>query len=83
MTDDDDSTLDKVQRYREIVIQYEELDSVIDALIMTAEGKPENMSPDDLQQYRDLAHKRDELQNEMRWLESQLLEDDSSMKDNT
>jgi len=83
MNDDEDSTLDKVQRYREIVIQYEELDSIIDALIMTAEGKPENMSPDDLQQYRDMAHQRDELQNEMRWLESQLLEDDSSKKDNS
>jgi hypothetical protein len=77
MSDDKDSTQDKVQRYREIVLQYEALDEAIDALIMAAEGKPENLSPDGFQRYRDLAHQRDELQNEMRWLEQQLLDDDA------
>jgi hypothetical protein len=77
MDDEKDSTLDKVQRYREIVLQYEELDSEIDRLIMASDGKPENMPREDLLRYRNLAHKRDELQNEMRWLESQLLDDDT------
>lgn len=82
MNDEKDSTLDKVQRYRQIVLQYETLDEEIDTLIMAADGKPENLSPDELQHYRELAHRRDELQNEMRWLESQLLDEDSLKKDN-
>jgi hypothetical protein len=75
LNDEKDSTQDKLQRYREIVLQYEALDEEIDKLIMAADGKPENMSPDDLGRYRNLANRRDELQNEMRWLESQLLDD--------
>lgn len=76
MADELDNTQDKIQRYRQIVLQYEQVDAEIDALIMAADGMPDKMSPADLKRYRDLAHQRDELQNEMRWLESQLLDEE-------
>ncbi len=78
MADASNDTQDKLQRYRKIVLQYEQLDEEIDALIMASDGIPENMSLEDRAQYRELARRRDEAQNEMRWLESQLLVDDET-----
>ena len=81
MTDNpSDDTFDKVRLYRELVLQYEKLDEEIDALIMAANGVPDKMSPEDRSRYRELAQRRDELQNEMRWLEQQLMEEDDSSK---
>ena len=76
MADERDSTQDKIQRYREIVLQYEEIDEEIDALIMASDGMPDKMSPEAKERYRTLAASRDELQNEMRWLERQLLDEE-------
>jgi hypothetical protein len=45
---------------------------------MASDGIPDHMSSEDRARYRDLARRRDEIQNEMRWLESQLLEDDET-----
>ena len=78
MADASDDTHDKLERYRAIVLQYEQLDEEIDALIMASNGIPDHMPPEDRARYRDLARRRDEVQNEMRWLESQLMEDDES-----
>jgi hypothetical protein len=75
-----DDSFDKVRRYRELVLRYEKLDEVIDALIMAAGGVPDKMSPDDRERYRELARQRDELQNEMRWLEQQLMEEDDQTR---
>jgi hypothetical protein len=69
--------LHQVQAYRKIVLLYEALDEEIDKLIMEHGGVSENLSPDDLARYRDLARKRDEILNEMRILEQKLLDDDS------
>ena len=76
MAEGSNDTQDKVQMYREIVLQYEQLDEQIDALIMAADGMPDKLSPEDLVLYRDLARRRDDLQNEMRWLEQQLMDED-------
>lgn len=67
-----DPELGRVQRYKDIVLQYEALDEEIDALIMQYDGMSENMPPDAYSRYRDLARQRDELFNEMRTLEQQL-----------
>lgn len=76
MADDLNDTQDKVQMYRAIVLQYEQIDARIDALIMAAGGKQDRLSVHDLEEYRELARKRDDLQNEMRWLEQQLMDDE-------
>ena len=71
--------LQMVRQYRRLVEDYEAIDSRIDALIMSNKGKSEDMSADDRQVYRDLARKRSEILNEMRFLERQLdlMEDDA------
>lgn len=61
-----------VQRYRELVGDYESLDKRIDDLIMRHGGGTESMSEADFEAYRDLARRRTEVQNEMRILEQQL-----------
>jgi hypothetical protein len=76
MTDNPNDTFDKVRLYRELVLQYEQIDEAIDALIMAANGVPDKMSLEDRTRYHELARRRDELQNEMRWLEQQLMGDD-------
>ena len=64
--------LHRVQAYRKIVLLYEALDQQIDDLIMAHGGLMENMPPEALTRYRELAHRRDELQNEMRTMEQEL-----------
>lgn len=76
MAHPNDDMLDQVEQYRQLVLQYEALDAEIDALIMASGGLMENLSPEELARYRDLAQQRDELLNEMRVLEQQLLPDD-------
>ncbi len=80
MADNSDDTFDKVRLYRELVLQYEQIDEEIDALIMAVNGVPEKLSPHERDRYRELARRRDELQNEMRWLEQQLMEEDDQTK---
>jgi hypothetical protein len=72
MADEGRSVIHQVQAYRKLVLLYEALDQEIDELIMSYGGVPEKMSPADLQRYRDLARRRDEVQNEMRVMEQQL-----------
>jgi hypothetical protein len=76
MLDNSSDTFGKVHRYRELVLQYEEIDEEIDALIMAVGGVPDKFSPQDRDRYRALANRRDELQNEMRLLEQQLMAED-------
>jgi hypothetical protein len=73
-SDPDMSSL--IAKYRAVVEQYEQIDEDIDGLIMRYEGKSELMPPEDLERYRTLARRRDEIFNEMRSLEQQLLIDD-------
>lgn len=64
--------LKRVQRYRQLVEQYEALDQGIDELIMRHDGGTESMSQADIATYRDLARRRAEAENAMRLLEKQL-----------
>ncbi len=65
-----------VQRYKQLVLEYEELDRQIDQLLMEYGGASENMPQWELARYRKMARQRDDLQNEMRDLETQLQLDD-------
>lgn len=77
------SDLQMVRRYRRLVEDYEAIDGRIDELIMSKQGKSEDMSAGDRQLYRDLARKRSEFLNEMRLLERQLdlMEEDARGSD--
>ncbi|MCY3779511.1 MAG: hypothetical protein OXG78_04300 [Chloroflexi bacterium] len=68
-----------IRRYRRLVEDYEAIDSRIDELIMSKQGKSEDMSVKDRRLYREMARRRSEIQNEMRLLERQLnlMEDDT------
>lgn len=68
--------LEKVQYYRDLVKRYEGLCADINALLEAHEGNTETMSADAIAQYRQLAQTRDDLHNEMRVMEQQLLNDD-------
>jgi hypothetical protein len=80
MTDNQKNDLDKVQMYRKIVLQYEAVDAEIDALIMAHGGGSEKMTDEERARYRQLANRRDELLNEMRLLEKQLLDDEDETR---
>jgi hypothetical protein len=72
----DNDILQQVQYYRKVVLMYEALDEEIDTLIMAHGGTSDKMPQEDLKRYRDLARQRDELLNEMRAIEQNLLSDD-------
>ncbi|MEZ4666729.1 MAG: hypothetical protein R3E39_02200 [Anaerolineae bacterium] len=72
MLDNKSDALQLVQKYQELVLLYESLDKEIDSLIMAYGGASEKMPPEVLSQYRSLAQKRDDTQNEMRELEHEL-----------
>lgn len=74
----DDDLLSKVQDYRRIVLAYEGLNQQISELLTANAGSTDKMSSADRERYRQLARQRDEVQNEMRWLEQQLLDDDNA-----
>jgi hypothetical protein len=76
---DDENMLARVQNYRKVVLIYEGLNKTIDELLMDNDGGTENMSPKDLERYRAMARQRDELLDEMRHLEQQLLENDDPL----
>jgi hypothetical protein len=73
---EDRDELALVTAYRKVVLAYEETNAEIDALIMAAAGGWDNMSETDRVLYRQLARQRDDLHNEMRVMEQQLLEGD-------
>lgn len=63
-----------VQLYRSLQEEYEAVTAQIHRLLAEHRGAPENLSEKDLVQYRQMAHRRDDLYNEMLILESQLSE---------
>ncbi len=79
MTASEGKDLELVRQYRQLVEDYEAIDSRIDELIMANKGKSEDMSAQDLRLYREWARQRSEILNEMRLLERQLnlMEDDA------
>ncbi len=68
--------LTQAQHYQNLVLAYEELDKKIDALMESVGGHTENMSPEDLQRYRQLAAERDELYNQIKEIEAGWLNDE-------
>jgi len=66
-----------VQRYRQLVLEYEALDEQIDALLVQHNGATEKMSDEDFENYRELAHRRDYVYNQMKALEQLVLGDDA------
>jgi hypothetical protein len=78
MEDKKSDALNEVRNYRKLVLIYEALDEQIDKLIMENGGASENMPPEALERYRDLARKRDDVLNEMRVLEQKLQLDDET-----
>lgn len=74
----ENNDLNRVQTYRELVLRYEALHAQINSLLHAHQGASEHMSPDELTHYRQLARQRDELFNEMRWMEQELLSDDTT-----
>lgn len=76
MTDNERDPKQQAEHYQRIVLQYEQLDEEIDALLTAHQGRSERLSPADHTRYRALARQRDELYNEMRALEQLLLSDD-------
>ncbi|MFN8374587.1 MAG: hypothetical protein U0694_17125 [Anaerolineae bacterium] len=67
----EDDTRQRIDLYRELVLRYEKLDEEIDSYI-ARHGSVEQMDDEYLARYRELARKREDLQNEMRVLERQL-----------
>jgi phage-related protein len=78
MTPQSDDMMKQVQTYRSKVTTYEELRQQIDDLL-SLHGGVENMSPDEVAHYRELARQRDVTLSEMRWLEQQLLDEDDTI----
>jgi hypothetical protein len=70
--------LDRVQEYRRLVLEYEALDEQVDALLELHQGATDRMSSRDLVHYRELARRRDDIHNQMRELEQQILLDDDA-----
>jgi hypothetical protein len=66
----------QVEQYRQFVLEYEQLDEEIDALLERNHGGTEDMSKDDYQHYKALATRRDEVYNDIKALESMLLNDE-------
>ncbi|MBN1202763.1 MAG: hypothetical protein JXJ20_12995 [Anaerolineae bacterium] len=75
---DKPSDMDKVQEYRKLVIEYETLDEEIDKLFASHNGAAEQMSNEDYEHYRKLARSRDDVHNQLKALERQILLDDEA-----
>jgi hypothetical protein len=69
--------LKQVERYRQLVLEYEALDEQIDALLANHNGATEKMSDEDFESYRNLAHRRDYVYNQMKAMEQLVLGDDA------
>lgn len=67
----------RVDLYRQIVLEYERINAEIAALFAHGGGS-DHLTDAERARYRTLSRRRDELQNEMRLLEQQLLDDDST-----
>lgn len=68
--------LQSITTYQDLVIRYEGTHADINTLIHAHGGATEHMSDIEINQYRALARQRDELLNEMRYLEQLLNIDD-------
>lgn len=72
----DPDDLDRVNEYRRVVLEYEALDEEIDELLARHHGATERMSDEDFEHYRELARRRDDIYNQMKALERQILDEE-------
>ncbi|MBI5958477.1 MAG: hypothetical protein HY866_07080 [Chloroflexi bacterium] len=70
--------VNRVQEYQRLVLAYEALDEEIDGLLELHQGGTDHMSASDLDHYRELARRRDEIHNQIRELEQQIALDDEN-----
>ncbi len=70
----EDATL--LDKYRELVLNYEEISEEISSLLEANDGGTAKMSDEDYLRYRDMARRRDILYDMMKRLEVQLLGED-------
>jgi hypothetical protein len=70
--------MERVQEYQKLVLEYESLDAEIDGLLADHNGSTEQMTDEDFEKYRELAHRRDYVYNQMKALERQILLDDDT-----
>ncbi|MBX3064380.1 MAG: hypothetical protein U0528_08520 [Anaerolineae bacterium] len=75
MFDDTQKRVNFVQAYRESVESYEHLHEELVTLLQSKGGQTKNLSDDEYEQYRELAHRRDLAYNHMKTLERALLDD--------
>lgn len=68
--------IERVQRYKQLVLEYEALDEEIDALLAQHGGATEKMPDEAYQRYRELAIHRDYVYNQMKRLEREIFPDD-------
>lgn len=74
----DEALPEDIVRYQQLVLAYETLDTQIDALLASHQGKLDKMEGADKQRYREMSRQRDELLNEMRVLEQSLFDGDDA-----
>lgn len=66
-----DDIIQKINTYRDLVVQYEALDEAIDTLL-DSHSSEDSLTAEEMRRYRELARQRDDVQNAMRVLEEQL-----------
>jgi hypothetical protein len=70
-----DHNREDLEAYRKLVLQYEAANAEINALFHLHPGGTETMSQGEIAQYRTLQHRRDELFNDIRVMEHDLLDE--------
>jgi len=71
-----DNSQETAQQYRQLVEDYESIGEDIQILIRKYGGHTENMTPDAMRQYRQLATQRDELYNKIKIIEADWFKDE-------
>jgi uncharacterized protein involved in exopolysaccharide biosynthesis len=77
----EDDTRRRMARYREVVLRYEQLGAQIDSVLGQQRQEGAQIGEAERAQYRVLARQRDELADELRVLEQQLLGDEATSDD--
>lgn len=75
MLDDTQRRVNFVQAYRDAQLAYEQLDEELDTLLQSKGGHTKDLSDDEYERYRELAHRRDIAYNHMKTLERALLDE--------
>lgn len=74
---DNNEILQQVVLYQKLVEQYEALNDRIQKMLDNVGGDTRKFSPAEFQHYRQTARERDEVFNEVRVLQRQLMDDDT------